>query len=38
MIDLKKIDFSQPGLRQVELDKQFDPVDLSTTAKPLDSK
>ena len=38
MIDLKKIDFSQPGLRQIELDKEFDPVDLSPTAKPLTSK
>jgi choloylglycine hydrolase len=38
MIDLKKIDFTQPGLRQVELDKQFAPADLSATAKPLDSK
>jgi choloylglycine hydrolase len=38
MIDLKTIDFSQPGLRQVELDKKFDPADLSTTAKPLGAK
>jgi len=38
MIDLKQIDFSQPGLRQVELNKQFAPADLSTSAKPLNSK
>ncbi len=37
MIDLNKIDFAQPGLRQIELDKKFDPADLSSTAKPLSS-
>jgi choloylglycine hydrolase len=37
MIDLKQIDFSQPGLRQIELDKAFNPVDVSTTAQPLGS-
>ncbi len=36
VIDLKKIDFAKPGLRQIKLKKEFDPEDLSETAKPLE--
>lgn len=38
MIDLKKIDFTEPGLRQVELLRDFAPADITGTAKPLVSK
>lgn len=35
MIDLKKIDFSKPGIQQVEVSRDFSPPDISATAKPL---
>lgn len=33
-IDLKKVDFTQGGLRQIELNKQFRPAELHDTAGP----
>lgn len=38
MIDLKKIDFSKPGILQVEVARDFVPADISATAKPLAAK
>ncbi len=35
MIDLKKIDFTLPGLRQIALDKTFSPADITRTATAL---
>ena len=35
MIDLKKIDFDRPGVRQIVLDKTFSPVDITSTAADL---
>lgn len=35
MIDLKKIDFTKPGILQVEVARDFAPVDISSTGKPL---
>lgn len=35
MIDLKKIDFAQPGLRTIDLQNDFSPVDITAKAKPL---
>ena len=38
MLDLKKIDFSQPGILQVEVARDFAPTDISGSAKPLATK
>jgi choloylglycine hydrolase len=38
MIDLKKIDFGRPGVRQILLDSTFAPVDITDTATELASK
>lgn len=38
MLDLKKIDFSRPGILQVEVARDFAPADISGTAKPLAAK
>ena len=35
MVDLKKIDFGQPGLRQIVLDTTFAPADITGTATML---
>jgi choloylglycine hydrolase len=35
MIDLKKIDFDRPGVRQIMLDKKFSPADIASTATDL---
>jgi choloylglycine hydrolase len=35
MIDLRKIDFTKPGILQVEVSRNFEPEDLSATGKPL---
>lgn len=35
VIDLKKIDFTTPGLRQIELQKEFAPQDISEAVLPL---
>jgi choloylglycine hydrolase len=35
VVDLKKIDFTTPGLRQIELQKEFMPQEISHTAQPL---
>jgi hypothetical protein len=34
-IDLKKIDFNRPGVRQIVLDPTFSPVDITSTAADL---
>ncbi len=38
MVDLKKIDFGQPGLRQIVLDTTFAPADITGTATMLAAK
>ncbi len=38
MLDLKKIDFSKPGILQVEVARDFAPTDISGSAKPLATK
>lgn len=38
MLDLKKIDFTKPGILQVEVARDFAPADISGTAKPLAAK
>lgn len=38
MIDLKKIDFSKPGILQVELDRNFMPPDITASGKPLSAR
>jgi len=35
MVDLKKIDFGQPGFRQIALDNAFTPADITSGATPL---
>lgn len=35
MVDLKKIDFSQPGLRTIDLQNDFEPEDITSQSKPL---
>lgn len=35
VVDLKKLDFTTPGLRQIELQKDFAPQDISNAARPL---
>jgi len=38
MVDLKKIDFNQPGFRQIALDNTFDPAEITSTATALTVK
>jgi choloylglycine hydrolase len=38
MIDLKKIDFTKPGILQVKVERDFAPTDLSGTGTPLSLK
>ena len=38
MVDLKKIDFGRPGVRQIMLDSTFAPVDITGTATELAAK
>ncbi len=38
MVDLKKIDFDQPGFRQIALDNTFNPADITSTATALAMK
>ena len=38
MIDLRKIDFTKPGLRTIELKSEFQPVDVTDRATPLAAK
>jgi len=35
MVDIKKIDFDQPGFRQIVLDNTFAPADITSTATAL---
>ncbi|MFM8363610.1 MAG: linear amide C-N hydrolase [Verrucomicrobiota bacterium] len=35
MVDLKKIDFAQPGLRTIDVQNDFAPEDITSQAKPL---
>jgi hypothetical protein len=35
MVDLKKIDFDQPGFRQIALDNTFTPADITSRATAL---
>jgi penicillin V acylase-like amidase (Ntn superfamily) len=35
MVDLKKIDFAQPGLRTIDLRNDFAPEDITARAVPL---
>jgi choloylglycine hydrolase len=38
MVDLRKIDFGQPGFRQIALDNTFAPADITSTATALAAK
>ena len=35
MVDLKKLNFDEPGLRTIELQDDFTPEDIPSQAKPL---
>lgn len=37
-IDFKKIDFTKPGILQVEMNREFVPADISASAKPLTAR
>ena len=38
MVDLKAIDFTQPGARVIDLQNDFVPEDITSKAKPLAAK
>jgi len=38
LIDLKKVDFSKPGILEIEVARDFAPTDITATAKPLAAK
>jgi penicillin V acylase-like amidase (Ntn superfamily) len=38
VVDLKKIDFTKPGLRTIALKNEFKPVDITDTAVPFATK